>query len=89
MSEQIMTIAAHARRTAEAAGQPVLMPRADIAKCDGAEMPRCADCVRHLAPAASKQQWTVPDVSGGVCALFASVDRFGHLYAPAAGVPAK
>lgn len=57
--------------------------RADIAKCRGAGLTTCAACVRSLAPAGPGQRWVEPDVDGAACALFASVECYGALYAGA------
>lgn len=64
------------------AGVP-MVARSDIAKCAGASLSCCALCVRNLAPVGAGQQWVEPEIDGRACALFASVDRFGALYAPA------
>ena len=56
--------------------------RSDIAKCAGAGLAACAKCVRSLAPTGAGQRWAQPEVEGGACTLFASVERYGALYAP-------
>jgi len=55
--------------------------RADLAKCDGAEIPSCDRCTRKLAPVAPKQSWANPITNrAGECILFADVEKFGELY---------
>lgn len=56
--------------------------RADIAKCGGDHLPSCGTCMRRLSlDAGPEQQWTVPAINDGACALYASQERYGALYA--------
>ncbi|MET3132882.1 hypothetical protein AAKU55_003163 [Oxalobacteraceae bacterium GrIS 1.11] len=66
------------------AGQVVpLAARADLPKCAGAGLATCASCARSLAPAGPGQCWTEPLMEHGKCIMFASVERYGRLYAAA------
>lgn len=60
--------------------RPTLDARADLYKCVGADLPGCAACVRHVAPAGAGQRWCEPTIEDGVCKTHASVEQFGHLY---------
>jgi len=71
------------RAMAPAVVQLVRGPRrADIAKCSGDHLPSCSTCMRRLAiDAGAEQQWAAPAIKNGACALYASQERYGDLYA--------
>jgi hypothetical protein len=57
-------------------------PRADIAKCPGAEKPFCEKCVRKLAPSAGiHQRWTQPIFNPkDECTVFAPLEKYAYLF---------
>jgi hypothetical protein len=58
-----------------------MQPRFDLAKCEGNNSDCCEQCTRKLSPASPGQKWAAPIYNkDGQCALFANVEKYGHLY---------
>jgi hypothetical protein len=58
-----------------------LQPRADLAKCDGADLACCDNCTRKLAPVARNQVWSDPIIgTNSNCLIFANIEDYAPLY---------
>lgn len=69
--------------TTSAPPAPCLPAQPGIAKCRGAGLACCSVCMRSLTHAAAGQQWVTPTIVDGACALYASLERYGAMGAPA------